>query len=283
MLERESEAWNGQFQIWKKHAMDSAPADRARDTDETPVEFRDWEDLGSRLDTRSMIDAFGFLPGVYLFVKDRQRRFVHFTPNFPALMGLTERELIGKRDEDLSPEFLAEHYRKGDIAVLERGTVIADVAELVHNQRGSYDWNITSKWPLRSRTGEIVALGGVTRRLRDREQFEDHYLKLTPALDLMIANLSRNIALAELAAAVALSPSQFGRVFRARFGVTPQQYQRRLRLDAACDLLATTSLPIAEVASRCGYYDQSHLTNAFRTSKGMTPTAYRLRFAVDRR
>lgn len=261
----------------------SATSHSERDPDQRIAPFRDWSVLSSFLGTASMVDAFGFLPGVYLFVKDRERRFVHFTPNFPALMGKNERDLIGKRDEDLSPQYLVEHYRKDDLAVLGHGAVISDVAELVHSRRGSYDWNITSKWPLRSISGEIIALGGVTRRLRSRQHLEDRYLKLTPAVDLMIANLSRTVPLAELAAAVALSPSQFGRVFSLRFGVTPQQYQRKLRLDAACDLLATTSLPIAEIASRCGYYDQSHLTNALRSREGMTPSAYRTRFFVEQR
>jgi AraC-like DNA-binding protein len=46
---------------------------------------------------------------------------------------------------------------------------------------------------------------------------------------------------------------------------------------AACDLLATTDLPLSVVASRTGYYDQSHLSNDFVRERGMTPAVYRSR------
>ena len=101
---------------------------------------------------------------------------------------------------------------------------------------------------------------------------------LQPAAELMVKNLGRNVSLAELAASVALSPSQFSRVFLDRFGVTPHQYLRRLRMDAAADLLTSTDMSLKDIAQECGYYDQSHMSNEFRKIKHMPPGAYRERY-----
>ncbi|USQ75334.1 AraC family transcriptional regulator [Ornithinimicrobium cryptoxanthini] len=239
--------------------------------------FEPWEEMRQSISIRSGLEAFRWLPDVHLFIKDRERRLVHFSPNFPAMMGRTSQDLIGARDEDLSPEHLVEHYRLDDNAVLTSGIELPNIVELVA-QRGAYAWNITSKWPIHDSSGEIVAVGGVTRRLQERPESEDQYLMLQPAVELMVRNQGRNVPIVELAAAVSLSPSQFSRVFQDRFGMTPHQYLRRLRMDAAADLLTTTDLPLTEVASRCGYYDQSHMSNEFRKIKHMPPGAYRARY-----
>ena len=40
-------------------------------------------------------------------------------------------------------------------------------------------------------------------------------------------------------------------------------------------MLDTTDLPLSEIAARCGFYDQSHLTHVFRQKRGVTPGEYR--------
>jgi AraC-like DNA-binding protein len=39
--------------------------------------------------------------------------------------------------------------------------------------------------------------------------------------------------------------------------------------------LIRNGLSLAEVALACGFYDQAHMTNAFRKSLGVTPAALR--------
>jgi AraC-like DNA-binding protein len=51
---------------------------------------------------------------------------------------------------------------------------------------------------------------------------------------------------------------------------------RRRRLqEAAEQLRADPGIPLAEVAARHGYADQSHLSRDFRAVLGFTPTGYR--------
>jgi len=64
------------------------------------------------------------------------------------------------------------------------------------------------------------------------------------------------------------------RAFRARFGLSPSDYQRQLRLRAARRALAGGAA-VADVAAATGFADQAHLTRWFRRCYGITPGAYR--------
>jgi transcriptional regulator GlxA family with amidase domain len=48
-----------------------------------------------------------------------------------------------------------------------------------------------------------------------------------------------------------------------------------VRINAACQLLSSTDLPIAVIAVQTGFYDQSHLNKQFTKIKGSTPAQYR--------
>jgi AraC family transcriptional regulator len=92
---------------------------------------------------------------------------------------------------------------------------------------------------------------------------------------LLEERLAEPIPLAEMAAAVGLSVSQFSRQFKARMGQAPHQYLMQLRLDRACRLLRERGLPIAVIATRCGFSHQEHLTRVMRSYLKTTPAAIR--------
>jgi AraC family transcriptional regulator len=93
--------------------------------------------------------------------------------------------------------------------------------------------------------------------------------------ELIEARLAEPIPLREMAAAARLSVSQFSRQFKARTGLSPHQFLVQLRVDAACRLLRDSTLPIAELAQRCGFSHQEHLTRVLRAHLGTTPAAVR--------
>jgi AraC family transcriptional regulator len=81
----------------------------------------------------------------------------------------------------------------------------------------------------------------------------------------------------ELAAAAGVHPVHLSRAFRAAYGCAPGEYLRRLRIEHAQRLLVESRMPLAQVASSVGYYDQSHFTAVFRRETGTTPARYRAR------
>ena len=92
---------------------------------------------------------------------------------------------------------------------------------------------------------------------------------------LMEERLAEPVSLAELASVAGLSVSQFGRQFKARTGLAPHRFLLGLRVDHACRLLRTDTSPIAEIAVRCGFSHQEHLTRVRRAHLDTTPGAVR--------
>lgn len=84
------------------------------------------------------------------------------------------------------------------------------------------------------------------------------------------------ISVKELAARCHLSREHLSRVFRERQGVSPAEFLRGQRLEAAAQILRHSSLPVKEVALRSGFYSARHLMKAFTRSHGRTPQQYRL-------
>jgi AraC family transcriptional regulator len=77
--------------------------------------------------------------------------------------------------------------------------------------------------------------------------------------------------LGALADAAGYSKAHFVRLFRRSTGSSPHQYVLQRRLDKARELIVTTTLPLAQVASEAGFSSQSHLNGAFVRCYGRTP------------
>jgi AraC family transcriptional regulator len=93
--------------------------------------------------------------------------------------------------------------------------------------------------------------------------------------DLVEHGLSGPLPLDRLAAAANLSVSRFARQFKARMGLTPHQFVLARRVEEACRLLAHSAVPIGEVARRCGFSHQEHLTRVIRARTRTTPATIR--------
>ncbi|MEO0679155.1 MAG: AraC family transcriptional regulator [Pseudomonadota bacterium] len=79
------------------------------------------------------------------------------------------------------------------------------------------------------------------------------------------------VSLDGLARLAGMSSSAFAEAMRGATGLTPYKYVVSRRLKAASDMVQTTMLPLADVALRCGFASQSHMTDVFRSKLGVTP------------
>lgn len=78
-----------------------------------------------------------------------------------------------------------------------------------------------------------------------------------------------------LAEEAGLTPSHFCRVFKRATGMSPHKFVMKSRLERAQELLAGSSLSIAQVAEAMGFKSQSHFTRSFREFSGQTPSVWR--------
>jgi AraC family transcriptional regulator len=74
---------------------------------------------------------------------------------------------------------------------------------------------------------------------------------------------------------VGVNVSHLGREFAKRVGCSPSRMMRWERVARAAKMLEETDLPLAVVAMRAGYCDQSHLCREIRNVLGLTPRAVR--------
>jgi AraC family transcriptional regulator len=81
--------------------------------------------------------------------------------------------------------------------------------------------------------------------------------------------------LADLAAVGGVHPVHLSREFRKRYQVTIGEYIRKRRIEHASGLLSNSGMPMAEIASKCGFSDQSHFCALFKKYSGMTPAKFR--------
>ncbi|WAS96450.1 helix-turn-helix domain-containing protein [Nannocystis punicea] len=81
--------------------------------------------------------------------------------------------------------------------------------------------------------------------------------------------------LGELAAQVGMSRSVLAARTTALLGEPLGSYLRRLRLDRAASLLATTDASVKAIAARVGYASEPAFTRAFARARGVAPNAYR--------
>lgn len=95
------------------------------------------------------------------------------------------------------------------------------------------------------------------------------------AIEFMRAHLDQPIGLDEIAAAVAVSPFHFARLFRASTGLPPYRYLANLRMENARRLLAHGRMPLAEIALSMQFSTPANFARAFRQATGMSPTEYR--------
>lgn len=88
-----------------------------------------------------------------------------------------------------------------------------------------------------------------------------------------IAELTPTVS--ELAELSALSERHLLRVFKEAKGVSLVDFIRQARLERARQLLASTNLPLKEVAYRLGFSSHASFTTAFGREMNVTPCEYR--------
>jgi AraC family transcriptional regulator len=84
-------------------------------------------------------------------------------------------------------------------------------------------------------------------------------------------NLSEPLTIDRLAAVANMSPFHFARCFKQTTGMAPHQFVIRERVVRARKMLASTELPIGDIAMSLGFASQSHFTDVYRRITGRTP------------
>ena len=184
------------------------------------------------------------------------RRLELNVPNDVALLGVDNNAVICEHQIVNLSSIAHDHARVGYLAAatLER---------------------LMSGGTLKSDLVRVKPKGIVTRE--STETFAVYDPELQPAIDFITRNLSRPLGAAQIAAALKIPRIRLDRLFAAKLGRSAGAEIARRRIAAAKKLLDRTDLPLAEIASRCGYCHASFFIRTFKKATGKTPAAYRTR------
>lgn len=124
-------------------------------------------------------------------------------------------------------------------------------------------------WPQRRTLVEDALIAG---RARHEENTGGQELRA------MLAALSGTARVQEAARLLGCSRRHVSGTVRTALGVTPKEYQRLLRFEAARGGLVAAAragaVSLAAVAAASGFADQAHLTREWRAMAGCTPTEW---------
>ena len=105
----------------------------------------------------------------HIFIKDRNLRFSHVNPAMEKLLAHKASEVIGLTAEDLYGEEAGRHSREVDLRVLKGESVEEEHTRPVGGLRLTFHDTVT---PLRSGTGQIIGLCGISRNITERRKIE---------------------------------------------------------------------------------------------------------------
>jgi AraC family transcriptional regulator len=98
---------------------------------------------------------------------------------------------------------------------------------------------------------------------------------LRRSIEVMEANIDKELRLSKLAREAGMSVSHFIRGFRQSTGKSPHQFLLHRRVERAQALMRDPRISLTEVAIASGFADQHHLARVFRRITRVTPSSYR--------
>lgn len=118
---------------------------------------------------------------------------------------------------------------------------------------------------LRESAARVSGGGNVLRGPGDR---------IGMVLQHVAAHYAEPLSLEALAEVVQLHPTYFSNTFRKATGTAPMAFLQRFRVERAKELLASTDLPVMEVAVRVGFQDPYHFSRVFKKLAGVAPKEF---------
>jgi AraC-like DNA-binding protein len=110
---------------------------------------------------------------------------------------------------------------------------------------------------------------------RQRYPQQERERLLTEVRAYVLRVLDRPVEITELAAQYGMSRSHFSHHFKTTTGLSPAQFIKQIRLEAASERLAHSNAKLEVIARETGFADANHLCKVFRRSFYLSPGEFR--------
>ncbi|MCC5884567.1 MAG: AraC family transcriptional regulator [Halomonas sp.] len=101
--------------------------------------------------------------------------------------------------------------------------------------------------------------------------------RIVAVFEAVMPTLERQWTIEEMAEIAHVSTEHLRRISRKVFGRSPMQQLTQLRMQHATHLLATSNLPVEEIAERVGYRSPFAFSKTFKRMNGVSPSHFRMR------
>jgi AraC-like DNA-binding protein len=106
--------------------------------------------------------------------------------------------------------------------------------------------------------------------------------KIWQAQRLFTNSSGEQLNVEQMASDLNVSYSSFRQAFKQRVGVSPKQYQLKIRMQKAQHLLINTPKSVEEIAEILGFNSAFHLSRQFKERVGLAPNAWRKKLIGNR-
>lgn len=221
---------------------------------------------------------FEYLPDVHFFAKDADGRFVATSTGVLQKRDFRrEMDIIGLTDADIHPPHVAREIRVDDLRVMTTRQPLIGRVEVLFTRTQAKGWYVTTKLPIFDPRGEVIGIMGFLQPYRRASGEVPGAQRLEPVVAHIHSHHAEQMTIPNLARIAHLSARQLGRRFKEVFGMSPQEFIVRTRVQAASEDLIRTEKALSEIALDHGFYDQSAFSRQFSQHTGEKALSYRQR------
>ena len=221
---------------------------------------------------RALIDT---IPDACFYMKDLDCRIMALNKRNCEVCNIkNESDVIGMRSDEVFTPAEAESFMALDLEVQSTRKPVINRIE-THPADKSPGFTVSSVYPVKNSTGDIIGTMRLYRIVTDHGSLPEWHGRLKNVVAYIQAHYTEDISLTQLARMTGSSVSQFKRIFTKTLEMSPGRYIMNTRLNVARKLLETTDRLLADIAQASGFYDQSHMTRAFKAIRHTTPGQYR--------
>lgn len=132
----------------------------------------------SLVETSALLESLLQNTTDYIYFKDLQSRFVHFSRAVMRAFRVTHpNEITGRTDFDFFTEEHARPAFESEQEIIRTGKPVLNLEEKVTHLDGRVGWALTSKMPWLDKTGNVIGTMGITRDITEHKNLEIQFFR----------------------------------------------------------------------------------------------------------
>jgi diguanylate cyclase (GGDEF)-like protein/PAS domain S-box-containing protein len=110
----------------------------------------------------------------FIYFKDQNSRFIFCSQTLAKITGHNSwRDMIGKHDQEVFPEDVAQIYSKEELPIFRDGVPMLNKINPYYDTSGNKGWVSTNKWPILNESGQVVGVFGISHDITQFKNTQD--------------------------------------------------------------------------------------------------------------